>query len=103
MATQHFPTGKLSFSYALAVDTGFDEATPSSSQREFLNHVMTCLYRHKTGDWGDVSEADAESNAQALESGEQVVSGYESKRFKRVLIITEADRSVTTILYPEDY
>ena len=62
------------------------------------------LSRHLQGDWGDVCKEDAAQNNQALEDGERLLSSYEFKLIdKKIWIITEHDRSVTTILLPEEY
>ena len=62
------------------------------------------LSRHLQGDWGDVCKEDAAQNNQALEDGERLLSSYEFKPIdKKIWIITEHDRSVTTILLPEEY
>jgi hypothetical protein len=60
------------------------------------------LYRHATGDWGDLCASDRRQNEAALRSGERVFSSYETPAGK-VWVITEADRSVTTILLPKEY
>lgn len=66
------------------------------------DEVTSALHRHATGDWGDLCPQDADSNIEALEKGSRLLSAYgEGKR--RFWIITEADRSVTTILMPLDY
>lgn len=70
------------------------------------------LARHVAGDWGDVCAEDAEANEDALREGSRLLSSYtlappdrESEEMTpvKVWVITEADRSVTTILLPEDY
>lgn len=66
-------------------------------------HPATLLHRHLAGDWGDVSEGDAEQNVQALASHDRIVSTYQITPTTRILIVTEADRSATTIMTPEDY
>lgn len=63
----------------------------------------TLLHRHLSGDWGDVSEGDAALNVQALASYDHIVSAYQVSPATRILIVTEADRSATTIMTPEDY
>lgn len=63
-------------------------------------HVL--LTRHVTGDWGDVDEHDQGVNRQAVESGQRILSQYTFGE-RRIWIITEADRSATTILLPEEY
>jgi hypothetical protein len=59
------------------------------------------LTRHETGDWGDLCAFDRRQNELALRGGYRVLSSYPVGR-ERVWIITEADRSVTTILLPEE-
>jgi hypothetical protein len=60
------------------------------------------LARHATGDWGELCAFDRRQNEIALREGHRVLSSYEVPT-GRVWIITEADRSVTTILLPEEY
>ena len=60
------------------------------------------LQRHSQGDWGDICPGDAELNNEALQQGDRLLSVYGTKE-RTFWIITEADRSVTTILLPEDY
>jgi hypothetical protein len=64
--------------------------------------VAAALSRHAAGDWGDVCRDDAALNEQALKHGDRLLSVY-GPRDRQFWIITEADRSVTTILFPEDY
>ena len=61
------------------------------------------LMRHMTGDWGDIDQEDWMTNDEALVRGFAVVSSYLSRDLRRFLVITEADRSSTTILLPEEY
>ena len=60
------------------------------------------IARHAAGDWGDLCAFDRRENEIALRDGYRVLSSYEISA-RRVWIITEADRSVTTILLPEEY
>ncbi|MFA5407289.1 MAG: hypothetical protein WC343_00790 [Bacilli bacterium] len=64
--------------------------------------ICSLLDRHLAGDWGDVPPADARQNEWSLEHGERLVSMYNVDGTK-ILIITERDRSATTVLLPEDY
>jgi hypothetical protein len=64
--------------------------------------VQQGLSRHASGDWGDIPPEDAEQNEFGLKHGERLFSAY-GKGEKRFWIITERDRSVTTVLMPEDY
>ena len=59
--------------------------------------------RHMAGDWGDVDEEDKAANDQALTDGSRLLSAYRTAAAKKLWIITEADRSATTILLPEEY
>ena len=60
------------------------------------------LERHADGDWGDLSKSDSKLNDKALISGDRLLSSYETVK-GRVWIITEADRSSTTLLLPNEY
>jgi hypothetical protein len=64
--------------------------------------VQQGLSRHARGDWGDLRPEDREENELSLTEGFRLFSAYGSGD-KRIWIITEADRSVTTVLMPEDY
>ena len=65
-------------------------------------HPFDNLARHATGDWGDLCAFDRRQNEIALRDGYRVLSSYPVGR-ECVWVITEADRSVTTILLPEEY
>jgi hypothetical protein len=67
---------------------------------EDLNSYLT---RHANGDWGEVDDHDRKANEHALEHGLRVLSAYTLSTGERIWIITEADRSVTTILLPSEY
>lgn len=61
------------------------------------------LQRHQSGDFGDVSASDRAANEAAVEQGERVFSAYLLTTGTKVWVITEADRSATTLLLPDDY
>ena len=65
--------------------------------------IDDALGRHARGDWGDLCPADRRQNELALREGERLFSTYADRRNRRFYIITEADRSATTVLLPEDY
>ena len=65
--------------------------------------MQLALQRHVTGDWGKVGKEDRQANEQALLNGTRLLSIYESSKGVKFWIITEADRSATTVLLPEDY
>ena len=66
-------------------------------------NALDLLIRHQTGDWGSVPPEDAEENLQSISSGCRILSSYYLNDSERLWIITEADRSVTTLLLPDDY
>lgn len=73
-----------------------------------LNHlthddILSGLLRHVTGDWGDAGQDDWTANEAALEKGFRLFSVYHSATGVKFWIITEANRSATTVLLPEDY
>ncbi len=76
--------------------------TANASMRLATEEVLTALHRHASGDWGDLCPEDALANDAGLHHGGRLFSAYGSGRH-RFWIITEADRSVTTVLLPEDY
>jgi hypothetical protein len=79
-------------------------ATPGALKLllEAGGHPFDYLARHATGDWGELCAYDRRQNEIALREGYRLLSSYEVPA-GRVWIITEADRSVTTILLPEEY
>jgi hypothetical protein len=66
-------------------------------------NATALLYRHQHGDWGDVSPEDAAKNARAILCDDRILSSFPILSGRRLWIITEADRSVTTLLLPEEY
>lgn len=71
----------------------------------FEKFVWDCLRRYWKLDWGDTCEEDKEQNDKAIREGERVMAEYRhpKKEEWRIWIITEWDRSVTTVLFPEEY
>lgn len=61
------------------------------------------LSRHVVGDWGDLSDDDKELNDQALKDESRLLSAYKTTDGTKIWIITEADRSATTLLLPDEY
>ncbi|ADJ26477.1 conserved hypothetical protein [Dehalogenimonas lykanthroporepellens BL-DC-9] len=75
---------------------------------DFAQFIQKSLNRHVKGDWGDVDEEDKQANDQALKQDTRLLSAYNDDRFPKngvanIWIITEADRSSTTILFPDEY
>jgi hypothetical protein len=79
-------------------------ATPGALRllMEAGGHPFDLLARHATGDWGELCAFDRRQNRIALSEGNRVLSSCPVGQ-ERVWIVTEADRSVTTILLPEEY
>jgi hypothetical protein len=74
--------------------------------KEVVSHqdIQSFVTRHLSGDWGLVGEEDWEANEQALIHGMRLLSIYRTTEEQQLVwIITEADRSATTILLPEEY
>lgn len=61
------------------------------------------LQRHSSGDWGDLDEEDRKENEFSVEEGFRILSAYYLNNGTKIWIITEADRSSTCILLPEEY
>lgn len=78
-------------------------ATPGALAKIALSELQAALNRHSNGDWGDLDEHDRRVNESALAHGGRLFSQYDSQDKTRFWIITECDRSVTTILLPEEY
>lgn len=76
--------------------------------QDFAQFVQKSLNRHVKGEWGDADDEDKQTNDQALKQGTRLLSAYNDDRFPKhgvatIWIITEADRSATTILFPDEY
>ena len=67
-----------------------------------VRHPVQLLARHVTGDWGNLPEEDIEENKYSLQHGFRIFSAYVVDGAK-FYVITEWDRSVTTLLLPEEY
>lgn len=80
-------------------------ATPGALSVLEKNGVvpMRLISRHMKGDWGDVPPDDAVVNTDALRIRARLLSSYALPDGARIWIITEADRSATTLLLPEEY
>lgn len=89
-STRKFPLGGLTI-------------TPGAMEELELDEVLDAVCRHARGDWGDVCEEDQQSNEEALAEELRLFSAYHSRRDQKFWIITEADRSTTTVLLPSEY
>jgi len=77
--------------------------TVSAQQQLSESDVQQALRRHLAGDWGDCEPEDAAANDLALTEGDRLLSVYHTAESVKFWIITEADRSATTVLLPDDY
>lgn len=80
-------------------------ATPGAleAMKEAGDEPTLYLLRHQTGDWGDLEEEDKAENDFSLGRALRLFSAYHLKDGTKIWIITEADRSATTILLPSEY
>ena len=74
-----------------------------ADNERFAKFVTESLQRHIRGDWGELDQEDKKENEHALNRYLRLLSAYETPGLPKIWIITEADRSATTILFPEDY
>lgn len=80
-------------------------ATPGALAAISLGEIGQALFRHQSGDWGDICAEDAGANERALADGDRILSVYARTdgSGEKFWIITEADRASTTVLLPEEY
>ena len=105
-----FPLGRLyaTLGALTLVEEFHDVGRPHSVQVAArsdhpITLVLPYIQKHSSGDWGDVGAEDWNANDAALTSGERLFSAYQLGERGRLWIITEADRSATTILLPDEY
>jgi hypothetical protein len=86
-------------------DLGQVVGTPGALQvlEDVGQNPAELLTRHVTGDWGDLCDEDKEENEFSVEKGFRILSAYELETGVKIWVITEADRSATTLLLPEEY
>lgn len=80
-------------------------ATPGALQalQESGQSPLDFVSRHVVGDWGEVDQEDWKLNDEAVKENTRILSAYTLKSGVRIWIITEADRSSSTILLPDEY
>ena len=90
---------------AVKFSPGSVVATPAVLEafRAAGDDPLAYLVRHLAGDWGDVDEHDRRENELSLQRGWRILSCYRMSNGTRFWIITEADRSATTLLLPDEY
>ena len=77
--------------------------TANALEALHADDVAAALRRHAGGDWGEVGPEDAAENELSLKQGFRLLSAYTDRKGVKFWIITEADRSYSTVLLPEDY
>lgn len=91
-----FETGKTVFTTNM-----FNRVTEDIG---FYNFVMESLEKYQNCDWGDTCEEDQEENNDAVKNGERILAVYICPvTGESIWIITEWDRSITTVLFPDEY
>lgn len=97
--TTHATTESTGFELGnIYITPGAIDALVESNQ-----HAQEFLQRHQRGDWGELDEHDRQENELSIREGFRILSAYRTAKAVRLWIITEADRSSTTILLPEEY
>ena len=86
-------------------DLGRIVATPGALQalQKAEQQPAEFLDRHVKGDWGDLDDEDKRENEFSVRNGFRILSAYTTAAGDKICIITEADRSATTFLLPEEY
>ena len=99
------PKSAIPAQSAIRLPLGHLKATPNALEfmRKAGINPALLLQRHHTGDWGDLCQEDWLTNDGNLRTGGRIVSCYRIGQHDALWIITECDRSVTTILLPDDY
>jgi PRTRC genetic system protein C len=88
----------------LVMTSNFEaQAHEAVGETATMEGIATIIRRHGSGDWGELGAEDIASNNAALIEGNRLLSSYTDFFPFKVWVITEWDRSVTTILLPEDY
>jgi hypothetical protein len=95
MSVQSFPLARFPLGRIVATRNAVEKLT--------WDDILPAIKRHLAGDWGDVCADDRKENELSLEKGFRLLSVYRSFTGVKFWIITEADRSATTVLMPEDY
>src|SRR5207253_2033193 len=80
-----------------------DSAKTATERANATLPIVPLIQRHASGDWGDVGAEDWAANEDALRRGGRLFSVYQVGAEIRLWIITEADRSATTVVLPEEY
>ena len=97
MPDQLFPLGRT------VMTANLQHQLHEDDPEHWQENLKGFIDRHVTGDWGDLDEEDQRENQLSLEHGHRIFSAYTTGSGIKLYIITEADRSYTTALLPQDY
>lgn len=97
-----FPLGIVSMTAGVVAALGGKEEDETKRQAIASMKLESYLRRHREGDFGDIDPQDRVTNKRAANTGQRVLSSYEIDTAK-VWVITEWDRSITTVLLPSEY
>lgn len=95
--TTLFPLGRL------AMTANLQRVLQDTDPENWEEDLNILIARHASGDWGDLDGHDRDENDTALRHGGRLLSAYTTTNGVKVWVITEADRSATTALMPDDY
>jgi hypothetical protein len=101
MEKQMTDTNRLRAKFVL----GRTVATPGAlrAMEQANQNPFEFLQRHQAGDWGELCEEDKRENEFSVRNGFRILSAYRTRNDVKIWVITEADRSVTTLLLPHEY
>jgi len=91
------------FARKLSFPLGEVRITDGAERKLDPYDVVTGITRHARGDWGELDEHDLKQNDNGFENGGRLFSRYTSKNGRVFWVITECNRSATTVLLPEEY
>jgi len=95
MSEHAFPIAKFRLGHIVS--------TPNALAQLTQEDILRGIQRHQAGDWGELDPEDSQANDRALVEGTRILSVYRAANDTKFWIITEADRSVSTVLLSEDY
>ena len=95
MNTEKMPVAVFRLGHIVATANARESISP--------DEILQGIQRHQAGDWGNLPDDDRSSNDRALAQGGRLVSRYHAQNGTKFYVITESDRSLTTVLLPEDY
>lgn len=74
-----------------------------SALRDSQQSAEEFIARHRSGDWGDITEETRRANEEGLRDGLKLESIYHTRRGEKLLVVTDADRALTSVMTPEEF